>query len=105
MNAARGECVVELGGVSNVHRTTLGSIARIEGRLGKPIAEVVGDLGRGSYATCLAILEETLDNRPDAVPPADLSDNPKALVDACVQILAAGGLMGKPKAGKATAKA
>jgi len=102
MNKARGEVRITIGGVTNTHCVTMGSLARIEGRLDMVLIEVLQQIQRASYRVAVAILEETLVREGDYVEPADMLGDPKEVADGCLQIFEAAGLMGKPQA---TAKA
>lgn len=98
-NTARGEAVIELGGQSFTCVASLGALARVEGRLGKPLPAVIDDLTQGSYRASLAILEETCIDGRETI--ADLISGPVELAEAAAKVFEASGLLGgKAKPGK-----
>jgi hypothetical protein len=91
-NKARGEAEIKLGGEAFTCVASLGALARIEGRLGKPLPLVLQDVTEGSYAACLCILEETCTNGREKI--ADLISGPVDLANAAAEVFQASGLLG-----------
>lgn len=95
MNAARGEATVTLDGEESVHCLTLGASARIEGRTGKTLAELLGEFNAGvRMTTVLVILEETAMDPADRSRFADMCIDMDELSAAVIAILKASGLLG-----------
>jgi hypothetical protein len=105
MNRARGEVQITLNGEQSTHCLTLGASARIEGRTGKTLAELLAAFGAGvPLATVLVILEETATDPADSARFADLPIDMDELAPAVLDILKASGLLsdsgkkpGKPR--------
>ena len=101
MNKARGEVTITLGDFSFPACATLGSLARVEGRMGKPLGDILVNIGEGSYSAALIVMEEccTEDDAREKIASAIVG--PVELITACMDILRAGGLVGG-KGGKKT---
>ena len=98
-NTARGEAKIELGGETFTCCASLGALARVEGRLGKPLPLVLEELMQGSYGASLAILEETAIKGRERI--ADLIAGPVEIAEAAAKVFEASGLLGgKAKPGK-----
>lgn len=95
MNSARGESSVKIGQLEFVACATLGALASVEGRLGKPLGFIISDdLAKGSYQAALAILEECCADPDARLKIRDQIAGPVDLADAAVKILTAAGLLG-----------
>lgn len=94
MNKARGEVTVTLGDFSFPACATLGALARVEGRICKPLGDILVSIGEGSYSAALVVMEEccTDDEAREEISRAVVG--PVELVTACMDILRAGGLVG-----------
>lgn len=99
MNKARGETEITLGGYTFTACATMGALARTEGRLGKPLPDVLQDVSAGSYAACLAILQECAPER-DRKALEDVIAGPDELASAAVQLFRSAGLIEEAKGGK-----
>lgn len=93
-NTARGEVEIELGGEKLTFCATMGAIARVEGRLNKPMSLIADDLSQGSYRACLAIFEETCVTQGANF--EDMLIGPGEAANAALEIFIAGQLLSKP---------
>ena len=99
MNKARGETEITLGGYTFTACATMGALARTEGRLGKPLPDVLQDVSAGSYSACLVILQE-------CASPADrdalegVIAGPDDLANAAIQLFRSAGLIEEAKGSK-----
>jgi len=94
MNKARGEVTVTLGDFSFPACATLGALARVEGRLSKPLGDILVSIGEGSYSAALAVMEECCADDEARGEISSAIVGPVELVTACMDILRAGNLVG-----------
>lgn len=106
-NTARGEVTVTLNGVEIKCCATLGALARVEGRTGKPLGRLLSDdLANGSVSVCLILLQETATTQEEAEAVEDTTASISELSDAAVKVLTAAGIVGggSKKPGKRKAR-
>lgn len=94
MNKARGEVTITLGDFSFPACASLGALARVEGRMGKTLGDILVSIGEGSYSASLVVLEECCTDEDVRGEISTAVVAPVELVTACMEILRAGGLVG-----------
>jgi hypothetical protein len=92
-NKARGEVALELGGETINACATMGALARVEGRLGKSLPFILGDVSEGSYGAIVAILEECALTADDRAKVSKLVAGPVEIAEAAVAVFEAAGLI------------